>query len=130
MNVTKNSTSTNGTRSSASVSRQASGSRASVPRFGGVCGNVSENAAMTNDRIAPTRKIQRTCSGEACALSRNTNGQLTSTQPSVPPMRIVPKSRAGLLRFAKAIEFETDSVGTYTRLYARYAPKNGQKLVA
>ena len=40
------------------------------------------------------------------------NGQLTSIQPTVPPIRTAPNCLAGSFRFANAMEFETESVGT------------------
>src|SRR5262245_16769119 len=137
MNVTRNSTATNGWRSSLAALRVASAS-SPVAGLGGVCGRNGLIAASTNDASAATRKMYR-WAADASAPSLDVpravpsqltnptspmagtfaqftrmkmNGQLATIHPMVPQTRTGPHSRAGSFRWLNAIELVIDTVGT------------------
>src|SRR5688572_1717471 len=137
MNVTRNSTATNGWRSSRAAFSDASAS-SPVAGLGGVCGSVGEIAASTNDDNPATRKMYR-CAVDASSPSFDVpsavpsqstnpdvclaatasqftrmkmNGHDATIQPMVPQTRTGPNSRAGSFRLANAMELVMDTVGT------------------
>src|SRR5262245_10775701 len=137
MNVTKNSTATNGWRRSLVSLRVASGS-APLSVLGWVCGSNGLSAARTNEASAATRKMYRLAAdasapsldvpravpsqltnptspmaGTFAQLTRmKMNGQLATIHPMVPQTRTGPHSRAGSFRWLNAIELVIDTVGT------------------
>src|SRR5262245_29400124 len=138
MNVTRNSTATNGCLSSFAALSVANEPSPGAAGLGGVCGNIGLIAARTNDAIPATRKMYR-CAVEASSPSfdvpstfpshspnptspiegtfaqvtrRKMNGHDATIHPMVPQTRTGPNSRAGSLRLANAIELVMDTVGT------------------